>query len=175
MKVTIRGVRPPIWRRFQVTGDTLLWSLHGILQSVMGWDDEHPHRFLINGRYYGEPGLSTSILKVVDEESVSINQVISAEGEKFLYEYGSGTGWNHEVVIERIFTPKNGERYPICLDGDRACPPEHCSGPWNYRELLKELKDRSGPREGNGPRIGRVDFDPEDFKAEETNGRLGWT
>jgi len=175
MKVTIRGVRPPIWRRLRVTGDTLLWSLHGILQAVMGWDDEHPHRFLIGGTYYGDPSLSTSVLEVFDEESVRLDQVISAERDKFLYEYGSGIGWDHEILVERIFSRENGEIYPICLDGNRACPPEHCAGPSKYREFLKELKDRSGPGRGNGPGIGRVDFNPEEFDTEETNGRLGWT
>lgn len=175
MKVTIRGVRPPIWRRFRVTGDTLLWSLHGILQSVMGWGDEHPHRFLIQGTYYGDPSHSTSILEVHDEESARLGQVISREKDKFLYEYGSGTSWDHEVLIKRISSPQNGERYPICLDGNRACPPDHCIGPSKYREFLKELPSRSGHGKGKGPRIDRVDFDPEDFDTEETNRRLGWT
>ena len=89
MKITLRGIRPQIWRSVKVTGDTLLWALHGVLQTVMGWNDEHPHRFSINGIYYGEPGLSSSALEVVDEESVRLDQVISRENEKLIYEYGS--------------------------------------------------------------------------------------
>ena len=113
MKITLRGIRPPIWRSVKVTGDTLLWVLHGVLQTVMGWNDEHPHRFLINGTYYGEPGLASSALEVVDEESVRLDQVISSEKERFTYEYGSGTGWDHEILIERILPRGDGERYPV--------------------------------------------------------------
>jgi hypothetical protein len=32
-------------------------------------------------------------------------------------------------------------RYPLCLDGERACPPEDCGGVWGYAELLEILDD----------------------------------
>lgn len=175
MKVTLRGIRPPIWRKIHVTGDTRLWVLHGILQSVMGWNDEHPHRFLINGTYYGEPVLSDSILKVVDEESVCLNQLVSGENTKFLYEYGTGWGWDHEILIEKILSRGDGEQYPICRDGNLACPPEHCGSPSGYRAFLKSLNGKSGSEGNNGQEsVGDV-FNPEKFNVEEINRRLGWS
>jgi hypothetical protein len=173
MKITLRGIRPQIWRRIQVTGDTLLWALHGVLQTVMGWNDEHPHRFLINGIYYGEPGLSSSALVVVDEESVRLDQVIALESERFTYEYGSGTGWDHEILIEKILPRRDGERYPTCHQGERACPPEHSGSPWGYRKFLKGLNS-SDSAPGKGPKDIGKDFDPEGFVAAEVNRRLGW-
>jgi hypothetical protein len=174
IKVTLRGIHPPIWRRVQVTSDTLLWGFHGILQAVIGWEDDRPHRFLINGTYYGEPGRSPSGVEIVDEESVRLSEVIKDEGDKFIYQYGSGIGWNHEILIGKLLTCKPGQRYPICLCGKRACPPEDFTGPWEYREFLKTLKDpsRSGDKDGPG-RVER-DFDPETFDQESVNKRLGW-
>jgi hypothetical protein len=175
IKVRLRGIRPPIWRRLQVTSDTLLWGLHAILQLVMGWEDEHPHRFFINGTYYGEPGLSPSGLEIVDEESVRLSDVIKDEGDKFIYQYGSGIGWSHEIKIKKILTSETWHRYPICLEGKRACPPEHFREPWEYREFLKALKDTS--RLGDKDKNGSVaeDFHPEKFDRELVHRRLGWS
>jgi hypothetical protein len=55
LKVTLEDIKPPIWRRILVTGNTTLSKLHRILQVVMGWDDYHLHQFIINDIYYGTP------------------------------------------------------------------------------------------------------------------------
>ena len=45
LKVSLMGIKPPIWRRIQVTGDTTLDVLHAILQTAMGWFGEHLYEF----------------------------------------------------------------------------------------------------------------------------------
>jgi len=30
-------------------------------------------------------------------------------------------------------------RYPVCIDGRRACPPEDCGGPWAFMALLEQF------------------------------------
>ncbi len=62
IKVTLKGSRPPIWRRIQVTSDTTLVKLHRILQRVMGWEGSHLYQFVIGGTPYGEPSSSTSMI-----------------------------------------------------------------------------------------------------------------
>ena len=37
LKVTLRGSKPPIWRRLLVSDQTTLGKLHDILQIAMGW------------------------------------------------------------------------------------------------------------------------------------------
>ena len=53
LKVTLRGVRPPIWRRFLVPSNITLKRLHDSLQAVMGWTDSHLHQFAARGVCYG--------------------------------------------------------------------------------------------------------------------------
>lgn len=55
LKVTLKGSKPPIWRRIQVRGDISLGRLHDILQIVMGWTDTHLHQFIIGRNHYGVP------------------------------------------------------------------------------------------------------------------------
>jgi len=37
LKVTLRGVRPPIWRRLHMPGTMTLGDLHQAIQAAMGW------------------------------------------------------------------------------------------------------------------------------------------
>ena len=55
LKVTLRDVKPPIWRRIQVASDTHLSHLHRILQIVMGWENYHLYQFSVGRTSYGEP------------------------------------------------------------------------------------------------------------------------
>jgi Plasmid pRiA4b ORF-3-like protein len=45
LKVTLLGTSPLIWRRLLVPADLTLAQLHNVLQTAMGWDDEHMHEF----------------------------------------------------------------------------------------------------------------------------------
>jgi len=51
LKIALEGIDPPIWRRIQ-THDCSLADLHEIVQSCMGWDDEHMHAFEVGDKQY---------------------------------------------------------------------------------------------------------------------------
>lgn len=59
IKVTLRYVAPPIWRRIEVPADVKLGRLHRILQVVMGWTDSHLHAFRVGRTSYGVPNRSS--------------------------------------------------------------------------------------------------------------------
>ena len=45
VKVTLVGIRPPIWRRLQVASTINLRRLHDVIQEAMGWTQSHFYRF----------------------------------------------------------------------------------------------------------------------------------
>ncbi len=53
LKIVLRGVKPPVWRRVLVPKDCTIAVLHETVQIAMGWCDCHLHRFLIRGKEYG--------------------------------------------------------------------------------------------------------------------------
>ena len=55
LKITLCGLRPPVWRRVRVSTNSSLRMLHLVIQAAMGWQDDHLHEFEIGGRRYGEP------------------------------------------------------------------------------------------------------------------------
>ena len=169
LKVTLRIVRPPVWRRFVVPSDISLSKLHHILQAVMGWTDSHLYGFTAGRTSYGEPGQMPDLRSA---RTAKLASILPAKGSKLLYEYDFGDGWQHDIVVEAILQPAGGMRYPVCVAGKRACPPEDCGGPYGYAELLEALRDPEHPEHED-----RVDwigdgFDPEAFDLDEINALL---
>jgi len=52
-----------------------------------------------------------------------------------------GDHWEHEILVEKFLPAEPGKRYPVCLTGKRACPPEDCGGAWRNSELLEIMQD----------------------------------
>lgn len=146
MKVTLKGTRPPIWRRFQVRADISLGELHNVLQAVMGWDDEHLHSFRIGQREFGVPDPEWGDEdETQDEERAVLGKVMTRAGTKLRYEYDFGDGWEHEVLLEKVLPIEEGKRYPVCLAGRRRCPLEDCGGVWGWANLIEAVADPNHP------------------------------
>src|SRR5271157_166996 len=171
LKVTLKDIRPPIWRRIQVTDDIRLDQLHEILQTVMGWADIHLHEFVVKGISYGDTSLDTG-RDLANEMKLNLSGVIAIAKSKFSYIYDWGDYWKHEILVEKTFLFQPGTQYPICLGGKRACPPENCGGPSGYKELLDILSDPSHSE--HEERFGWLsgDFDTEKFDVASVNMRL---
>jgi len=103
---------------------------------------------------------------------VKLKDVVSREKAKFIYEYDFGDGWEHELLVEKILPPTAGQRYPICLKGKRACPPEDVGGIWGYADFLEAIQDPNNPDHEDLLEWIGGSFDPEAFDLEEINRRL---
>ena len=47
----------------------------------------------------------------------------------------------HDALFEGLLVKEKGSKYPKCLGGERACPPEDCGGVRGYYQLLDILND----------------------------------
>ncbi len=171
VKITLRGIKPSIWRRIQLRSDTRLGKLHQIIQVVMGWTDSHLHQFIAGHIYYGIPDPEYG-MEVRSERVVPLSQVLSVPKAKFLYEYDFGDSWEHELLLEQIIAPDPATRYPMCLAGKRACPPEDCGGVWGYAELLEAIHDPDHPEHETMLEWIGGSFDPEAFDLQAVNRLL---
>lgn len=174
IKVTLNGSKPPIWRRILVPGDVTLAQLHRILQVVMGWYDCHLHQFIVGQVYYGVPDPDyDGFLEMRDESRVTLSQIAPREKLRFRYEYDFGDSWEHLLVVEKIRPPAPDQRYPVCLAGQRACPPEDVGGIWGYYEFLAALQDPQHPEHDSYREWIGGEFDPEAFDLDAVNAALG--
>jgi hypothetical protein len=146
LKITLKYIRPPIWRRVQVPSDIILARLHRIIQVAMGWYDSHLHQFIVGEKYYGVPSIDEfSELELKDERRARLKEVLSKPNKKIVYEYDFGV---------------------------RACPPEDCGGTGGYENFLAAIRD---PRHEEHDEylywIGG-EFDPEEFELAEFDTAL---
>ena len=171
-KITLRDTKPPIWRRIQVPETYSFWDLHVAIQDAMGWDDYHLHGFEIINPLNG---LSQSIGIPDDDSMWSTNtqagwkkriiEYFIEENSEAYYTYDYGDNWEHIVKLEKIMPRETGIKYPICITGRRACPPEDCGGVWGYYELLEILNDPKHEEYENMLEWIGGEFDPAHFDA----------
>lgn len=166
LKITLKGVKPPVWRRLLIPSEYTLTQVHEALLTGMGWSGYHLYAFKI-GR--------TSYLEIdddwpddsVDPASVRLGDLVGP-GDKFTFQYDFGDGWEHEVVVEDVL-PAAGRSRPVCLAGRRACPPEDVGGPWGYGDFLDAITNPQHQRHAELLDWIGGSFDPDAFDPAEVD------
>ena len=175
LKVTLRDVQPPVWRRFQVRSDLTLQGLHWALQLIIGWTDSHLHQFRVARAISG--GVRPAhIVEGEDERKVVLADVLRKPKDRMVYEYDFGDCWEHVVELEEIAAPPTDAKFPWVLRGERACPPEDVGGPWGYANFLEALGDPKHPDHEDLVEWCGDSFDPGAFDVNAINRAFhgGW-
>ena len=168
IKITLRATDLPIWRRI-LTKDFPLANLHEIIQVAMGWENCHLYDFIIEGQRYGDASVSDNVDHAFE---TSLSDVATEEGMTFQYRYDFGDNWEHEIVVEKIMSAENKEQHLLCLEGERACPPDDVGGVPGYSAFLRAISD---PNDENHRSLldwvgGK--FDPEKFDIDAVNRKF---
>ena len=183
-RIELNGIRPLIWRQIQVPEDYTFWELHVALQDAMGWRHMELHQFDVSNLRTGE---SESIgLPYVDmdwEAKASagwdfyIADYFRPESLPAVYTYDFGYRWTHSITLETISPTVPGVKYPCCLRGERACPPEEIGGVDGYYDFVMVMgnpdhDDHREIREWYGRKYYPEKFSPEKVKFSDPRRRL---
>ena len=171
LKISLDDVRPPIWRRVLTPASIPLAKLHQLIQLAMGWHNSHLHAFNVGATTYGDPHPDLDDW-MVNQRGVTLAQIAPAEKSKVRYEYDFGDGWVHTLLVEKILPSEEGQTYPRCLTGRRACPPEDCGGPWGYADFLEALTDPGHEQHTQLVEWVGEDFNPAAFELDAVNAKL---
>ncbi len=170
LKITLKVVKPRVWRRMLVPSGYTLAEVHEALLTGMGWSGYHLYAFRIGGTTYMEidddwPDES------VDSASVRLRDVVGS-GDRFDFEYDFGDGWEHQVVVEEVVPSSGHARRPVCLAGRRACPPEDVGGPSGYIGFLAAIADPTHESHEELQEWIGGSFDPAAFDLGQVNQTL---
>ena len=171
LKIKLMDIDPPIWRYFVVPAGITLDRLHDVIQIVMGWTDSHLYQFSIGKRRYAEN--VESKLDGLESGNYRLNDLVKKKGRKFSYLYDFGDNWLHYLTLEdNRYNIENLHGDIVCLDGERACPPEDVGGVMGYNDLCKVLNNpKHVDYESTRDWIGK-DFYFEKFNIQSVNFEL---
>lgn len=175
MKVALRSIQPPIWRRIVVPNTISLAELHTVIQVAMGWTESHLHAFTLGdrrtGMRFGMPS-PDDWSEVLDEADYTLGSLDLRPRGKLHYEYDFGDGWEHDIVLEKVL-PHAAGALPRCTEGQRAGPPEDCGGHPGYEHFCEVAANPKHPEyqelvhDWHGGA-----YDPEAFDAAKVDGIL---
>lgn len=175
IKILLMGIEPPIWRRFFVPSTVNLHQLHKILQIVMGWEESHLHQFVLGADVYADPEMEPEgeMGQMKDEHRYKLGNILPRESTAITYEYDFGDRWKHLLLVEKIIPPDEPvDESLICIEGERACPPEDCGGYHGYAEVLDIIFNPSHPDYEAMLEWTGKDFNPEIFNLKAVNALL---
>jgi hypothetical protein len=174
-KVSLKDIRPPIWRRIQVPQSYTFWDLHAAIQDAMGWSDLHLHVFTVKNPKKGraeEIGIpddeaDAAGRKILAGWKQKIARYFNAQNDRAQYIYDFGDYWEHELRLEKILPRDRQKDYPLCVAGRRACPPEDCGGPPGYEDLIEVLADPAHDAYDSMRQWAGEDFNPDRFDVDQ--------
>jgi hypothetical protein len=167
-KITLKGIAPPVWRRIHVPETYSFWDLHVAAQNAMGWQDCHLHDFAVrnpNTRAKERMGIpdEDGELDILPGWKFDMADYFSKKNITAAYIYDYGDNWEHAVKLEKILPRDKQIKYPHCVDGERACPPEDCGSIHGYEQFLEAIMDPGHEQHEDMLRWAGEDFEPERF------------
>ncbi|MGB9812177.1 MAG: plasmid pRiA4b ORF-3 family protein [Thermovenabulum sp.] len=172
MKITLKDIKPPVWRRILVKDDITFYKLNTIIQYVMGWSGYHLYEFRIGDMVIGEKDDGWDLYddyEFKNAKRFKLSNMNFEPKDKFLYIYDFGDNWEHSILVEKVLEPQEGIRYPLCIAGKRNCPPEDVGGPWGYQNFLEAIKNPRHPEHKLMLQWIGGSFDPEEFNIDKIN------
>ncbi len=172
LRLSVKDVKPEIWRMLLVSPDVTLARLHTILQILMGWKDNHLYAYAINEKRYAPPDGGDGHAGKSSAVGIKLSSVFGRETDILSYEYDFGDCWE----IELRMVPPDGtaeqKQSPECTEGLRHGPVEDSGGPRRYMEMVDIFRNPQHRRHQEIQKWVGKDFDPEAFDLARTNELL---
>lgn len=135
LKITVKGSKPPIWRRILVPDKISFHDLDDIIEEAFGWT--HSHLFSFYFREADEYFQGGFMGESEDTAALSVEGWLW-EGCTFLYTYDFGDSWEHTVTVERVFP--YDRRYPQVVKSKGPNMIEDCGGIGGFYECADQAE-----------------------------------
>jgi hypothetical protein len=175
LKITLNWVSPAVWRQIELP-DCTLEDLHLVIQVCMPWGNSHLWEFSVGEQRFGM-GMEDEFGDMYGDDenepafSVRLTDLVKTKVKTFRYTYDFGDSWEHTIALEKTAREPKA-KYPRCVAGERACPPDDCGGAPGYENLLEILANRKHPEHKEMLQWAGGQIDPEAFDLNAINKAL---
>ncbi len=164
IKVSLNGVKPSLWRSFQLPKTATFETLHEAIQDACGWENSHLYSFMTKiGRNSEEIATSPIEINLYTQDSVAADEIKLKDFFEFhtkcAYIYDFGDNWEHKITCEAVEVKDRFKRRLTGVAG--SFPPEDCGGISGYQKCLDVVAGKIEDKEGRLEWIG--DWDPRSF------------
>ncbi len=180
LKISIKGAKPPIWRRVLVEPTIKFSELHNIIQDMFNWEDYHLYMFMSKKASYTSRESLEEVMfggnKELPSDEYSIKTELNDIKDNIKYIYDFGDSWKHDIVLEKILPYDSKINYPICTGGRREGPMEDSGGIYYYNEIVQAIENPSFDNQhylGEDEENWYEGFVPSSFDKDEVNFILG--
>ena len=182
LRIILRYSWPRIWRVVQVPSTETFQYLNLVIIRAMGWHGSHYHSFRAQNPETKEiedivgenEWMTENVPKRRKENFAKLKDYLQKEGDFIDYTYDMGDSWDHDIILVNILPPQQGITYPVCIDGERACPPENCGGISGFEHFLEAIADPENDEHNDLIEWVGGYYDPDDFDHRQVNfSRLG--
>ncbi len=151
LKISLKHIKPPIWRRILISSLDTFKDLHYTIQGFFRWQNFHLHEFsfrlegkknkhLIVSKSDMEENYASLSPTFTCENDVRLADIFPHKCKSLTYLYDFGDNWEHKIVLEKIFPGNINPHFlnPLCIKGKRTSPGEDFGGPHMHMGLLAE-------------------------------------
>jgi Plasmid pRiA4b ORF-3-like protein len=158
LRIQLCDLKPAIYRDVLVDPSITLRKLHKVIQTAMGWEDEHLYGFALpqgRERYWRVPmnrkfepptegGFGFGFAEPANNDAkYSVGEVLRAPKDKLLYMYDFGDDWEHTITLTAI--GEANEALPHLMKAANGCPPENIGGVTGAVHWASVWYDKSHP------------------------------
>lgn len=116
-----------VWRTIQVTDQHTLEELHGLIQDVFNFDDDHLYTFFPDGHIYSpiayEDPRGMMGGKTADE--ITIGELYLKKGQRMAYLFDYGDQWIFGIDLEEIIEQKIGKKLAFMIESHGEAPEQY--------------------------------------------------
>ncbi len=117
VRIDLKGVSPPIWRRLEIDPDLTLDKVHGVIQAAFDWRNCHLYEFsnrnagggrdytrfisafLLEDDMFSGDDFFGMFGQEVDESTVQLGSLLVKARDSLDYQYDFGDSWDHKLRL----------------------------------------------------------------------------